>query len=309
MQDDLLAVVGPTGVGKSALALKLAGRLGGEIVSADSRQVYRRLDIGTAKPSPEDRASVPHHLIDIVDPDEDYSLALFLRQAAEAIQNVTHAGRLPILTGGTGQYVWGLLEGWQVPEVPPDLELRGILEDRAEREPEALYEELARLDPAAAERIDPRNVRRVIRALEVEKARAGPRGPHKETRYRAKLIGLTLERAELYRRIDERVDAMLAAGWLDEARGLLERGCSSDLPSLSSLGYEEMMRVLRDDMSLDEAAQRIKFKTHQLARRQYAWFRLADPRIHWFDATAGFEPVYAEVSAWMAARSSASTTP
>ena len=294
--DGLLTIIGPTAAGKSALALELAKRLDGEIVSADSRQIYRRLDIGTAKPSPKDRASVPHHLIDILDPDEDYSLALFLGQASEAIQNVKRRNKLPILVGGTGQYVWALLEGWQVPNVPPDPELRRRLE---RSDPEALYAELTELAPAAAERIDPRNVRRVIRALEVEHTSPGSRPLREYAEHNAKLVGLTLSRSDLYERIDERIDAMVTAGWADEVRGLLEDGYDISLPSLSSLGYKEIVQSLRGCLCHDEAVRRIKSRTHQFARRQYGWFRLDDPRIRWFDASIGFGAIYAGTVDWL----------
>ena len=265
----------------------------GEVVSADSRQVYRYMDIGTAKPTVQERSEVPHHLIDVVDPDQEFSLAVFIREASRAIGEVHARSRLPILAGGTGQYVWGLLEGWEVPEVPPAPELRRTLEERALREgADALHRELAALDPEAAARIDPRNARRVIRALEVHQAGGGNRRPAKraESPYDIVVIGLTLPRAALYARIDERVERMLAGGWVDEVRGLLARGYDVGLPSLSSLGYAELVRHLTGDSSLETAAQRIKHHTHRFARQQYAWFRLDDERVLWFDGTpAGFE--------------------
>ena len=304
MRESLLAIVGPTAAGKSTLAMELARSFDGEIISADSRQVYRHFDIGTAKPSHEDRAAIPHHLIDIADLDGDYSLALFIRQATEAIRNVKRVGRLPVLTGGTGQYVWALLEGWQVPNVPPNAELREALEERGRHDPESVYADLAQLDPAAAERIDPRNVRRVIRAIEVRRGAGGVHPRRKDARFDAKVIGLTMERSTLYRRIDERVDRMMAAGWLDEVRDLLDRGYDPSLAPLSSLGYQELVLALHGDLTHGEAVQRIKFRTHQFARRQYAWFRLGDPRISWFDASASLEPVSAQVGAWLTARQS-----
>ena len=299
----LLAIVGQTAVGKSALALRLARRFEGEVVSADSRQVYRYMDLGTAKPSPEERSSVPHHLIDIIDPDDDYSLSLFLRHATEAIEDVHSRARLPILTGGTGQYVWGLLEGWQVPECPPDAALRESLQKRARLHgPAALHQELAGLDPEAARRIDARNLRRVIRALEVRHSSPDHRGD-KPRRiappYQAKLVGLTLNRVALYQRIDSRVHKLIESGWTDEVRTLLERGYGPELPSMSSLGYGELIQHLKNDVSLNAAVERIKTRTHKLARHQHAWFRLTDPRIHWFDVSNGLGPVEAEVAGWL----------
>lgn len=284
----VVAVVGPTAVGKSDLAMRLARQTGGEIVSADSRQVYRHMDLGTAKPSRADRDEVSHHLVDFVDPDEDYSLALFLKQARAAIDDVVERQRLPIVVGGTGQYVWGLLEGWQVPEVPPNEELRRDLEHRAEADGvQSLYDELVRLDPEAAARVDGRNPRRVIRALEVyHSAGESPTSATKRPPpFDALIVGLTLERRELYKRIDERVGAMVEAGWLDEVRGLLDRGYALDLPSMSSVGYQELSLHLAGETTLEEAVERIKGRTHRFARQQYNWFQLDDERIHWFRST------------------------
>jgi tRNA dimethylallyltransferase len=285
----LLAIVGPTAVGKSALAMRLAPLLDSEIVSADSRQVYRYMDIGTAKPSAEERARVVHHMLDLVDPDEEYSLALFLRRARAAIQDIRSRGRLPVVVGGTGQYVRALLEGWDVPEVPPDATLRAELEARVEREgAEALHKELAALDPEAAARLDPRNPRRVIRALEVHRRspEASGHGPSRKRRpLDAVVVGLTLERAELYRRVDERVEGMLRAGWVGEVQELMRRGYGVDLSSMSSLGYREIARHLSEGVPLEDTAEEIKRRTRRFARQQYAWFRLDDERIRWFDAT------------------------
>ena len=216
----LVAIVGPTAVGKSELAVRLAQRFDGEIVNADSRHVYRGLDLGTAKPTPAERAQVAHHLVDVVDLTETYSLALYLDEANRAIRDIHSRGRLPLLVGGTGQYVWALLEGFRAPHVPPNAALRGQLEAQARDEGhDALWARLREVDPASADRIDARNVRRVVRALEVtmesgvpfSQARSRERPP-----FRSLVIGLTLERAELYRRIDARVDSMIMAGWPGE---------------------------------------------------------------------------------------------
>jgi tRNA dimethylallyltransferase len=274
----VLVVVGPTGVGKSRLALEMAQKLGGEIINADSRQVYRYMDTGTGKPGPQDRAIVPHHLLDIVDPDQEFSLALFQPLAYQAIEEVLQRMKLPILVGGTGQYVWGVVEGWQVPRVPPDSAFRQEMEERARREGIGpIYDELRALDPEVASRIDPRNVRRAIRALEL--ARAGVRGREKRP------PPLTAPRGELYARIDKRVDDMISRGWVEEVMVLLDRGYSPSLPALSSVGYREMMGYLRGQLGLPQAVQRIKYATHRFARRQSAWFRLGDRRIHWVNAT------------------------
>lgn len=299
----LIAIVGPTAVGKSGLAMEIANSFDGEIVSADSRQIYRHMNIGTAKASPSDRAAVPHHLVDVANPDDSYSLALFLEQSSDAIKAIHKRAKLPVLAGGSGQYVWGLLEGWQVPKVPPDSSIRERLEERARVEgPEALYRELVSLDEHAAQRIDPRNPRRIIRALEVAHSSTPASDTPRKTPpdYETLIIGLTIERKALYRRIDERVDIMIASGWVDEVRRILDMGYGPELPSMSSFGYGELVQHLRGEISIDEAIQRIKFKTHRFARQQYNWFRLNDERIKWFDASHGHDAVIDFVRDWLA---------
>jgi tRNA dimethylallyltransferase len=283
----LIAVVGPTATGKTALALALARSLSGEIVGADSRQIYRYMDIGTAKPTPEEQSLAPHHVVDVVNPDQEFSLAQYLELAVAALDGVWSRGKQPLLVGGSGQYVWALLEGWKVPRLPPQRELRRELEERAARQgAEALHRELARVDPKAAARIDPHNVRRVIRALEVHKATGRPisywqeKGPPP---WQTLILGLTCPRQELYRRIDARVDAMMKAGLVDEVRGLLARGYSPSLPSLSGIGYRQICQYLAGEMDLATAVARIKTATHRLARQQYTWFRLDDRRIRWLE--------------------------
>ena len=300
---NLLVIVGPTGVGKSALGLGLANIFGSEIVSADSRQVYRYMDIGTAKPSREELSLVPHHLIDVVDPDQDYSVALFLSQARKALFDIKESSKMPILVGGTGQYIWALLEGWQVPKVPPDPELRRRLEEKARVDgPAQLYRELKKLSPEAAERIDSRNVRRVIRALERRYASPSEKFFMSEKvppPYNVRILGLTLQRSELYRRIDERVDIMIERGWIDEVRDLLGRGYSPELPALSSLGYTQLTGYLRQELALEEAITQIKYRTHRFTRQQYAWFKPGDQRIHWLDASYGPGEAEREVRKWL----------
>jgi tRNA dimethylallyltransferase len=283
----VIAIVGPTAVGKTELALSLARTFDGEIVNADSRQVYRYMDIGTAKPSPQEQKSIPYHLIDIVDPDEDFNLALYQPLAYGAIEDIQKRGKLPLLVGGSGLYIWSVLEGWRVPQVPPDPEFRRQLEDRAAREGvDGLYQQLRSIDPVAASKIDRRNVRRVIRALEVCQVTGSSfsqiRGKEPPG-FKTLLFGLTTDRDELYRRIDQRVDDMIKQGLVVEVKGLMNRGYGLSLPAMSSVGYKQIGRFLQGEVDLPAAIQQIKFETHRFARHQYAWFRLDDPRIRWFD--------------------------
>jgi tRNA dimethylallyltransferase len=285
----MIAIVGPTAVGKSELALHLAQYFPIEIISADSRQVYRYMDIGTNKPSPAERASVPHHIIDVVDPDEDFSLAMYHQLAIEALKAIQQKDKLPLLVGGSGLYVWSLVEGWKIPQVPPDQKLRRQLESRAEQEDShSLYRELQDIDPIAAAKINPSNIRRIIRALEIYHTTGQPPSQlqHKEApSFPVLIIGLTQERSKLYRRIDWRVDKMIQRGLVEEMEQLLKKGYSPSLPSMSSIGYKQIGQFLRGEMTLPEAIDKIKYETHRLARHQYAWFRLSDSRIHWFDTS------------------------
>jgi tRNA dimethylallyltransferase len=287
----LVAVVGPTATGKTDLALRLALAFEGEIIGADSRQVYRWMDVGTAKPTPEQRAEIPHWLVDVADPDEEFGLARYLDLAQAALDDVWSRGRQPFLVGGTGQYVWALLEGWQVPRVGPDWDLRRDLEERAHREgTDALHAELSALDPEAARRLDPRNVRRVVRALEVIRRTGRPLSACQTRRppeFQWVVLGLDLPSEELYRRIDARVDAMMEAGLIEEVRGLLARGYRSYLPSMSGIGYRQLCQHLAGELALEEAVVRIKTETHRLTRHQRNWFRLHDPRIRWIDVAVG----------------------
>jgi tRNA dimethylallyltransferase len=263
--------------------------MGGEIVSADSRLFYRGMDIGTAKPSREERRRVSHHLIDVADPDESWSLAVFQREAARTIREVQSRGKLPFLVGGTGQYVRAVVEDWQPPAQHPDPRLRQILEGWAgELGGDALHHKLALLDPAAGEMIDASNVRRTVRALEVI-LHTGRRFSDQRTRgepsYDLLMVGLIRPRVELYTRIDARIEAMFAAGLVAEVQDLLAQGYSAELPTLSAIGYREVTAYLRGEMSLDEAKILMKRATRRYVRQQSNWFRLDDPRIHWFQVS------------------------
>jgi tRNA dimethylallyltransferase len=284
----LLVIVGPTAVGKTALALHLAQALDGEIVSADSRLFYRGMDIGTAKPAPEERARIPHHLIDIAAPDETVGLAEFHEHATAAIAGIHARGKLPLLVGGTGQYVRAVVQGWCVPRVPPDADLRAEMEAQTEREGvELLHARLAQLDPAAAEKIDPRNVRRVIRALEVCLVTGRPISEQQRREpppYCVFQIGLTMEREALYARADERIETMMAAGLEEEVRRLVDAGYGWELPAMSGLGYVQFRSYFEGEAVLEDVVIEIKRATRRFIRHQYNWFRPSDSAIHWFDA-------------------------
>jgi tRNA dimethylallyltransferase len=273
----LVAVVGRTAVGKSALGIELCERLGGEIVTADSRQVYRLMDIGTDKPDAAAQSRVPHHMIDLVMPDEPYTLADYQSGAYATIDDIHSRSRVPFLVGGTPLYTNAVLEGWSIPRVAPDLELRGSLEREAEEiGSEALHARLRERDPAAAERILPSNTRRIIRALEVIETTGLPISEQQRKEpppYRTLVILLDCERDELYRRIDRRVDGQIERGLVEEVAHLHSLGYPFDLPSMSGLGYRQIGAYLQGRATLGEAVQRIKWDTHAFARHQGNWFR------------------------------------
>lgn len=287
----LVVIIGPTAVGKTEIALQLAERLGAEIVSADSRLFYRGMNVGTAKPSAAEMARVPHHLIDVTDPDQPWSLSIFQQAALQTIASIHARGRLPFLVGGTGQYVRAVIEGWEIPAQEPEPLLREALERWGmEIGPQSLHRRLAVLDPRAAELIDWRNMRRTIRALEVTLRTGRPFSDQRlrtNSPFSVMMIGLKRPRVELYQRVDERIDAMLRNGFVEEVRGLLEKGYSPDLPSLSAIGYQEITAYLQGKMTLDEAIILIKRLTRRYVRHQGAWFSEKDPAIHWFEVQAG----------------------
>jgi tRNA dimethylallyltransferase len=287
----LVVLLGPTAVGKTEISLELAGRLDGEIVSADSRLFYRGMDIGTAKPTRAEQARVPHHLIDVTDPGEVWSLAVFQQAARQAIAGIHARGRLPFLVGGTGQYIRAVIEGWQVPRAAPNPRLRAALENWAvEIGSHGLHARLASLDPQAAAQMDYRNLRRTVRALEVilgtGRLFSAQRG-RAPALFQTLLLGLTRPRPELYARIDARIDAMLAAGFVAEVQALLDRGYSCELPTLSAIGYREIIACLQGEISQEEAVARMKRSTRRFVRRQANWFKESDPDIHWFEVGPG----------------------
>lgn len=300
----LVAIVGPTAVGKTAIALELATQFDGEVVSADSRQIYRGLDIGTDKVSLAQRARIPHHLIDVVSPDDVLTLAQYQKAAYEAIDAIHARGRLPLLVGGTGLYVHAVLDGLSIPKVPPDPALRERLEDFARvHGTQALHDRLRKLDPTSAAAIDHRNVRRVIRALEVCLLTRRPLSELRQAQpppYRSLRIGLSWPRPVLYERIDLRVDRMMAQGLVGEVRALLEAGFSPSLPALSGLGYRQVVQYLAGETSLEACVASIKQQTRRFVRQQSTWFRANDERIRWCDLEACEpEAIADKVAAWL----------
>ena len=282
-----VCLIGPTAIGKTGLSLALAAELDAEIVSVDSMQVYRYLDIGTAKATKAERQQVVHHLIDIVDPDEEYHVARFIADAAAAIAGIRRRGRLPLLVGGTGLYLKGLLEGlFRMPPIPP--EIRQELRQRLEREGEgALHAELARLDPDSARRIPPGDRQRLLRALEIMTATGIPWSRHLAERDQAPLLdnvlllGLACDREQLYQRINARVDQMVAAGLREEVERVLAMGYAPSLKSLQSIGYRHMIEYLHGNWGWAEALELLARDTRRYAKRQLTWFRhLAGVR--WF---------------------------
>lgn len=282
----LLVIVGPTAVGKTEISIQLAEHLEGEIVSADSRLFYRGMDIGTAKPTMEDRRRIPHHLIDVADPDEIWSLALFQRAAYQSIVEIHDRGRLPILVGGTGQYIRAIIEGWYLPAQQPHRELRVVLKHWADEiGSKELHRRLCILDPEAGKLIEPNNLRRTIRALEVmfcSGQRFSSLRQQRNTPFSLLIIGLKRPRDELYSRIDARINAMLEVGFSEEVRSLLARGYDPKLSTLSAIGYREMISYIMGEITFNQVKKQMKHLTRQFVRRQANWFKENDVKINWF---------------------------
>ena len=295
----VLAIIGPTGIGKTGLALRIAEHAPIEVVGADSRQVFRHMDIGTAKPTPDQLAQVPHHLVSVVDPDFSFSLGKFVPRAKEAIRNVKYTGKMPVLVGGTGQYIMAIVESWNLPSVAPDQDLRRELESELEREGVgALVKRLESLDPLATRAVDTMNPRRLVRAIEVAAAGFRDMPRFSEPEFDISLIGLTKDREELYAAVDSRLDWMMKHGFLDEVNALVSMGYDSGLPSMSGIGYRELVDHVLNGSSLDEAVRMAKTRTHRFIRQQYNWFRLSDPRIRWFD-TANLDDAVEYAIRWV----------
>ncbi|MBX3071188.1 MAG: tRNA (adenosine(37)-N6)-dimethylallyltransferase MiaA [Thermomicrobiales bacterium] len=272
----VVVIAGPTAVGKTRLAIELAIRFGGEVVNADSRYLYRGFVIGVAKPDGGEQRGVPHHLIDILDPGEEMSLALYQKRANEAIRTIHRRNRLPLLTGGTPLYLNAVIEGWRIPEVPPDPEFRRHMEEIVDRQGlDSLVTQLAAVDPVAAERAAT-NPRRVIRALEIHRAAGQPMSQLEGKTpppWHLLQLGLTMPRDALFRAIDARVDDQIARGLANEVRGLLDAGVDPNASAFSSIGYRQMLPYLAGEATLDSVIERIKYDTHRYVRHQETWLR------------------------------------
>jgi tRNA dimethylallyltransferase len=281
MSSKIVVITGPTASGKTWLAVELAKRYGGEVVSADSMQIYRRMDIGTAKPTAEEMQGIAHHMLDVADPGEDFSAARYVDMASRCVEDILARGALPILAGGTGLYLDSLLSGRTFAAFDPSSPLRGQLEERYAREGgPALLEELARTDPEAAARLHPNDAKRIVRALEVWLTTGKTITQHdRETRalpprYDALTLFLDFERREdMWDRIDRRVDRMMEAGLAGEVRALLDSGVPERCTAMQAIGYKEMVPVLSGDMAAEDAAAQIKLRSRQYAKRQRTWFR------------------------------------
>ncbi len=296
--DRIVCIVGPTASGKTKLSIALAQALGGEVVSFDSMQLYRSMDIGTAKPTPEEMAGIPHHMIDVIDPEEDYSVSRYVEQADACVQDILGRGKAVILVGGTGLYVDSLIAGREFAPFPSTGRREELTELARTRGIGVVLDRLREVDPEAAGTIDPKNERRVIRALEVYLETGKTFTEHnRESRllppkYQPVWLGMTCrDRGLLHERINARVDAMFSAGLVEEVRQLLDRGISPKATSLQAIGYKELVCALGGEMSLEEARENIKTATRRYAKRQLTWFR-RNEAVHWLYAEEGWDEVF-----------------
>lgn len=284
----IIALVGPTAVGKTMFSLEIAKRFNCEIVSCDSMQLYKYMDIGSAKPTESERSQVPHHLVDMIDPREPFSVAKYQSLARDAVSDIAERGRTPLLTGGTGLYLYSVIYDMDFSAPPAvDAEYRESLYRKAEEEgPEALYKDLEQADPEAASRIHPNNVKRVVRALEAVHQGSGIRDMSNAftpyPKYDSVLICLDRNRDELYKRIDERAEAIFNAGLVDEVKSLMEMGLTDDDISMKGIGYKEVINYLNGEYDLDEAVRLVKRNSRHYAKRQLTWFRRT-PGMKWFN--------------------------
>ncbi|NIR47410.1 tRNA (adenosine(37)-N6)-dimethylallyltransferase MiaA [candidate division KSB1 bacterium] len=295
MKQKVLFIVGPTGVGKTEVSLEVARHIDAEIVSADSRQIYKYMDIGTAKPSREQLAQVPHHFIDIRSPDEPYSAGQYGQEARQRIREIFARRKQPIVVGGSGLYIRALIDGFFSPRIS-DQEVKSALKMRLRNEGlEAMYAELTSVDPDTADRLKPTDTQRILRGLEVFKITGEPLSQHQNKKpapanFDPNMIGLTMDRQRLYRKIELRVDRMLAEGFVEEVKGLLKRGYGLHLNALQTVGYKQVIAFVENRISYEEMIKLMKQKTRNYAKRQLTWFR-NDERIKWLDLSA-----YSDVS-------------
>ncbi|WP_282171586.1 tRNA (adenosine(37)-N6)-dimethylallyltransferase MiaA [Cytobacillus firmus] len=305
-KEKLAVLIGPTAVGKTKLSILLAKRFNAEIISGDSMQIYKRMDIGTAKVKEEEMEGIPHHLIDIKNPEESFSAAEFQELVRSKITEITSRGKLPIIVGGTGLYIQSVIYDYQFSDAPSDEEFRKILEERAEREGNnVIYEELLEIDPESAEKIHPNNIRRVIRALEIYHCTGKTMSQYQEKQnpellYDMALIGLTMDRETLYDRINQRVDIMMEEGLLEEVRSLFDNGLM-DCQSIQAIGYKELYDYFNGRVSFEDAVENLKQNSRRYAKRQLTWFR-NKMNVEWFDMSDSvdpheFEKKFAEISA------------
>jgi len=298
MSNKLIVIVGPTAVGKTTISIEMAKKFDGEIVSADSRLLYRGMDIGTAKPTKGELLLVRHHLVNVTDPDNTWSLVKYQKSAYAAIDDIHSRGKLPFLVGGTGQYIKAIYQGWSIPEVKPDPKIRSALENWSEEiGDQGLYDRLKTLDPTAANFIEPRNLRRTIRAFEVIFSRGlkfSDLRKRSEPLYQTLLLGITQSRQALYERIDDRLSKMINSGFVDEVKDLLSQGHSPDQPAFSAIGYRQIMAYIRGEKVLEDALIEIKKLSRQLVRRQANWFKPSDSEITWFDVDKRLSNLMAE---------------
>jgi tRNA dimethylallyltransferase len=304
-QKNVLVLVGATAVGKTEMAIRLAEKLEGEIVSADSRLLYRGIDIGTAKPTSSEIAKVPHHMIDLANPDEIWSLATFQQRMLVTINDIQARGKLPIVAGGTGQYIRSMMEGWIIPTVVPDPRMREVLERFGlEIGAAELHRRLSQIDPQATVKMDANNLRRSIRALEVMFTTGELFSTQKDKQppeLDFKLIGLNRPREELYARVDARIEAMFEQGFVNEVKNLLDKGYNQDLPTLSAIGYREVIQYLNGEITLEETKIQMRKKTREFIRRQANWFKPSDPLIEWHEMTPDpLEKIMQSIMVWQA---------
>ena len=285
----IVVVAGPTGTGKTRLSVALAKQFGGEVISADSMQIYKGLDIGSAKVTPEETEGIPHHLIDILAPDETFSVAQYVQKANEAAEDILERGKLPILCGGTGLYISSFVDNVKFTESQTDFSLRERLMSEAEEKgTEVLWQRLAELDPKAAEAVHPNNVKRVVRALELYESTGltlseqNARSKLIESPYEPVMLALTGERELLYERINLRVDRMVAAGLFEEVKALSDRGMTRSMQSMQGIGYKEVLSCFEGECELSECIELIKKNSRNYAKRQLTWFK-RDERYQWFD--------------------------